>query len=325
MRWLLASACLVATSLSLGGPSVAHAAGPELSDGPQQGPARELWVEAHTLFQGGDYLAAADRFDRAYELERSPLLGLWVARSLTRAGRWVDALDRYREIAEQPLASDAVARDWAARRDAKLERQQLAPRVPNLIVLLEGAPRTEVTIEVNGNLLPSEFIGTPRAVDPGSLRVSGAHGKQQAEEALEIAEGETKTVRLSFVAPPAPVELRSVEPKPDDPGQAQRVGAFVAVGVGGAVLLTGGVFAALAASDEGRLLRDCPMSRCEPRFRSTIDAYESKKTIATVGLWSGAALVASGVALYLTLPARPRTSRVGAYFAGQQLGVWGAF
>ncbi|MFZ5890375.1 MAG: tetratricopeptide repeat protein [Myxococcota bacterium] len=316
MVWLLCTA-LVSPALATTG---------DIPDGPTQGPARELWLEAHQLFQVGDYVNAADRFDRAYELERAAWIAVWVARSLTRAGRFVDAVDRYREIAEQPLASDASSRDWAARRDAKAERQELLPRVPNLIVTLVGAPRSEVLLDVNGVALPSEFVGVPRSVDPGVVRVHGERGFQHVEQSIEIGEGETKTVQLSFLVPARNGESRSEPARPNGNGDAQRVASFVAVGVGGAALLTGGVFAALAAGDEGRLLNQCPMSRCAPRFRSSIDTYESKKTVATVALWSGAALLTSGIVLYLTLPRRnPKSSSLGAYFGGSQAGVWGSF
>lgn len=299
-------------------------------DGPTLAPARDLWLEGQQAYQAHDFTRAADRFDRAYELERVPLLGLWVARSMMRAGRWVDALDRYREAAELPLPADASSRDWAARRDAKLEREQLLPRVPNVVVLLAGAPSSEVTLEVNGTFLPTEFLGIPRAVDPGVVKVHAQRGKQGADENVEIAEGETKVVRLSF-AEPAPKReppAHNLEPvaRASRHGEVQRVVSFVAVGVGGAALLTGGVFATLAAGDEGRLLRDCPMSRCPQSLRSSVETYESKKTVATVALWSGAALVTGGVLLYFTLPKNdPKASSVGAFWAGSQAGVWGRF
>ncbi|HET9932046.1 MAG TPA: hypothetical protein VFQ35_15190 [Polyangiaceae bacterium] len=306
-----------------------EAATPDAADGPSLAPARELWLEGQQAYQSGDYVRAADRFDRAYELERVPPLGLWVARSLMQAGRWVDALDRYREVADQSLPSDASSRDWAARRVAKLERQQLLPRVPNVIVLLAGAPSSEVTVEVNGTFLPSEFLGIARAVDPGPVRVHGEHGKQTADANIDIAEGETRTVQLSFAEPPPKREpARSVAPplRPSSRGEVQRVVSFVAVGVGGAALLTGGVFATLAAGDEGRLLRDCPMSRCPASYRSNVETYESKKTVATVALWSGAALATAGLVLYFTLPKSTPSSRaLGAFWAGSHAGVWGRF
>jgi hypothetical protein len=188
-----------------------------------------------------------------------------------------------------------------------------------------------VTLELNGALLPSESVGVARAVDPGRVHVRGERGKQVAEQTLEIAEGETKTVRLSFVVQPQASTEHVPRHSPgsaatSDPGELRRVVSFVAVGVGGAALLTGGVFATLAAGDEGRLLRQCPMARCPERFRSSIETYESKKTIATVGLWSGAALVTSGIVLYLTLPRRSaQSSSLGGFWAGNEVGLWGSF
>jgi hypothetical protein len=103
--------------------------------------------------------------------------------------------------------------------------------------------------------------------------------------------------------------------------------AYVALGVGGAALLTGGVFGALAASDQSSLFDACPGGHCPYRLRADVEAYESKKTIATVGLVSGAALIAGGVVLYFSLPAsRPRPiGALGATLSARGVGVWGAF
>ncbi|HEY8943484.1 MAG TPA: hypothetical protein VIM73_04440, partial [Polyangiaceae bacterium] len=107
-----------------------------------------------------------------------------------------------------------------------------------------------------------------------------------------------------------------------------RLMAYLAFGVGGASLLTGGVFGVLALRDEATLEGRCPNDRCSAAFKSDVDSYESRKTIATVGLAAGAVLGATGVVLYLTAGgdrASQTATRWGLFYDGQQAGVRGGF
>ena len=82
------------------------------------------------------------------------------------------------------------------------------------------------------------------------------------------------------------------------------------MGVGGATLLTGSLFGFLALDDEARLREQCPELRCPGHLSSDVDAYESRKIVATVGLLAGSAVTAAGVVLYLTAPRRQRTAEL---------------
>lgn len=314
--------------------------GAEPSDGPASGPARELWLEGKQLAESGEYEKAIDRFDRAYEIEHTPALGLWVARTLARAGRLLEASDRYRALSQQSLPPDAGARDWAAKRDAESERRQLLPRIPSVLVVLDGASKEEVSVTLNGQPLSANAIGVSRMVDPGSVQVRGKRAELLAEANVNIGEGEQKTVRLSFLPPPPPVtpapkltpsRKTKIEDVPEQSrdstrsGDGRRLLAYVSMGVGGAALLTGAVFGLLAVDDESRLQNECPASRCPSALSSEVDVYESRKTVATVALLAGAAVTATGVVLYFTAPREPRAGRVGVYFLGSSAGLRGAF
>jgi hypothetical protein len=312
----------------------------EPSDSPASGPARELWLEGKQLAESGEYEKAIDRFDRAYEIEHTPALGLWVARTLARAGRLLEASDRYRALSQQSLPPDAGARDWAAKRDAESERRQLLPRIPSVVVVVDGANKEEVSVTLNGQPLPANAIGVSRMVDPGPVQVRGKRAELLAETSVKISEGELKTVRLSFRPPPPPVapaprpalsrkpkaatELNQARDSASS-GDGRRVLAYVSVGVGGAALLTGAVFGLLAVDDESRLQNECPGSRCRSALSSDVEVYESRKTVAMVSLLAGAAVTATGVVLYLTAPREPRVGRVGVYVLGSSAGLRGAF
>lgn len=314
----------------------------EPGDGSVVGPARELWLEGTQFWEAKDYARAADRFDRAYEIEHTPSLGLWVARSLDRAGWLLAAAARYAELSQQNLPPEASVKDWAAKREAQEERQHLLLRIPSVVVAVEGAPKEEVLVTINDQALSSSSIGLARYVDPGLVRVRGTKGEVVVEASVELAEGEAKTVRLAFGArrlpPPAPPRAVPRRARTDEPshsprqvalsnhvGDGRRLAGYIGMGVGGAALLTGSVFGLLSLDDESRLRSDCPNSRCPANLASDVDAYESRKTIAAVGLLSGAALTATGVVLYLTAPRGERGARASLYWVGQSAGLRGAF
>jgi hypothetical protein len=214
------------------------------------------------------------------------------------------------------------------------------PRIPSVVVVVDGAAKEEVSVTVNGQALPANGIGVSRMVDPGSVRVRGTRAEFVTETRVEIGEGELKTVRLSFVPPPPPVSAKpepALSPKARagaEPsaardstrtGDGRRLLAYVSMGVGGAALLTGAVFGFLAVDDESRLQSECPDLHCRSALSSDVEAYESRKTVATVGLLAGAALTATGVVMYLTAPREPRAARVGVYWLGSSAGLRGAF
>jgi len=103
--------------------------------------------------------------------------------------------------------------------------------------------------------------------------------------------------------------------------------AYLAFGVGGASLITGGIFGGLALSQKSNLDNECPARKCGPAYHSDNDSYGTKKTLSGVGLIAGAALVGAGVVLYFTAsaPSGEQQARIGAFYNGQQLGLRGAF
>jgi hypothetical protein len=122
-------------------------------------------------------------------------------------------------------------------------------------------------------------------------------------------------------------------PPDDGGGSAQRTVGWVALGVGGTGLAVGGIFGILGLSDKSDLEASCPDRRCEPDQYDALDAYETKKTISTVGLIGGAVLGVTGAVLIVTAPdgaspsaARSRKlPRLGAFVGPDRVGVFGAF
>src|SRR5688572_4454668 len=142
--WLLAAGlCVLAPRLALG---------QELDDQTRSA-ARELATEGSALYQKNDFEGAYDRFNRAFQLVQRPNVGIWAARSLVRAGRWVEASERYLELERLKLPAGAPAEQTQAIQDAAKERRELMPRLPSIKVVVEGADAGSVFVSLNGQLV----------------------------------------------------------------------------------------------------------------------------------------------------------------------------
>ncbi|HEY3252548.1 MAG TPA: hypothetical protein VGJ91_01320 [Polyangiaceae bacterium] len=297
--------------------------------------ARQLATDGSAAYQADDYAQAYDRFNRAYQLVHVPTVGIWAARSLVKLGRFVEASERYLEVERTPLAADAPPEHAKAQKDAADERAQLLPRIPNVRIVLEGAEPSEVFVSLNGQLLQSALLGVKCPVDPGKLSVKGVRGEQVVEAVVQLAEGVSQDVRLTFpklshVTPSAtaatPEPSANQAPPQPTPRAADHTLSYVAFGVGGAALITGGVFGALALSQKSDLDSACPDRKCLPEQHANNDSYETKKLISGVSIVAGAALVGAGVVLWFTAPTEhAQQARLGAFYNGQQLGLRGAF
>ncbi len=334
---------LLALALALAALAPRLALAQELDDQTRSA-ARELATEGSSLYEQNDFEGAYDRFNRAYQLVQLPHVGIWAARSLVRAGRWVEASERYLELERLRLPADSPSEHLQAQREAASERRELLPRIPSVKVIVEGAEPGSVFVSLNGRLVKSALIGAKQPVNPGTVLVKGVRGEQVVDASVELAEAQFREVTLTFApasssaaapgasAPlPPPTPSPTPAPTPFDErrasGSSQRLLGFVGLGVGGALLGTGAVFGALAAADESELSERCPARRCPPAHHGDNDAYATKKTIASVTLIGGAVLAAAGAVLVLTAPTEStdRAVRLRGYVSLSGGGLMGAF
>ena len=135
--------------------------------------------------------------------------------------------------------------------------------------------------------------------------------------------------KLSHVTPSAAPPPADSAPPPlqTAPNAPDRTLSYVAFSVGGAALITGGIFGGLALSQKSDLETACPDRKCGPEQHGDNDSYGTKKLISGVGLIAGAALVGAGAVLWFTAPpsSGEQHARVGAFYTGQALGLRGSF
>ena len=241
-------------------------------------------------------------------------IGLWSARALVASGKLVEGSERYLEISRLVLQGDAKVQQ-AAQADAVKEHEQLVPRIPSIIIQLEGPASQSARVLLDGVEVPKALIGVKRPVNPGKHRVQAGTATRE----VTLREGQSLEVSLNpstasnpTVAPPTGTEPTPPEPASSaatttadttaKPGSKQRVAAWVSLGVGGAGLLASGITAGLAASKKDSLSADCPDNACFPNAHDDADSYNSLRTISTVGFIVGAVGAAAGVTLLLTAP-----------------------
>ena len=279
--------------------------------------ARTLGQSGVAAYQDGNYGGATEKLDKAYRALKAPSLGLWSARALVKVNRLIEAAERYQEVLRLEVSSGDPAVQRQAKADAASELSQLSPKIPNVVVNIAGADASAVTVTIDGVAVAAALIGENRPIDPGKHKVRGTIPGQTQDAELELALGETKSVTLTFQAaavvpsgPRAPrVPVSTPEAPPADvskPGSVQHTAGIVAIGVGGAGLVFGGIAVALAAGKRSTLNSSgqCQDNRCLRSEQATVDSYSMWRTVSTIGLLGGAALAATGVVLVLSAPSQ---------------------
>jgi hypothetical protein len=241
-------------------------------------------------------------------LLRAPSLGLWSARALLKGGRLVEASERYLEVTRLSSSGGDEAVQKQAQAEAQAELDELAPRVPSIVIELEGATPAETKVSVDGTELAKELIGERRPANPGKHAVIGLRGTEEVRAEVVLAEGEQTPVRLVFTAPlsastAAPPESPQAD-RGTQTGSTQRFMGWITAGVGGAGLVVGTTFGVLAMSKRGELEDSgkCRGDQCLRSASDEVNTLQSRRTISTIGFAAGATLVAAGVILVFTAP-----------------------
>lgn len=261
------------------------------------------------LLKDGKYAEACEQFERSQQLD--PALGTLfnIAQCDEHIGKLASAIAAYREV---------VSRDTKAERRAAANdlAQKLEPRVPKLVVKVPPTARNAAVL-VDGK--HAFQANTPIEVDNGSHTVEvRADGMKAFTTSATIAdEGKTVTVTATLVpgtdpTPPAGTGS-AVEPKqhePVDTGEEhspRKKYAIGALAAGGAMVITGAVYGALASSKWKDAKAVCGGQTCATQTladqASQIgDDARSKANISTVLFAVGGVAATVGVVLWLTAP-----------------------
>jgi len=333
---LLAGALCLCTLLGAG---TTHAADSEQAGDATRSAARKLGVDGVRAYEAGKYDVAMDRLERAYKVLAVPSLGLWSARALEKNGRLVEAAERYVKTTRLPVdsSSDRAVQEQA-KKDAAREHEALVPRIPNLVVEIEGAPSDDVQVTVAGVPINAALVGTPFPANPGPIVVVAESGAQRVEGKATLVEGETSTVVLDFSgAPPtasdgtptepprAAASSSAVEADSTAKGGWRPVVGWTAVGLG-AGGLAAGLVTGLLAQDKFNAL-ECEDSGACPAGSSSdeVASINQLRTVSTIAFIAGGVLAAGGITLLLIPPKKTSAAYLTPYVGTTTLGIRGTF
>lgn len=298
--------------------------------------ARETAKSGIEDYYAGNYEAAHDKLARAFAVVPVSTLALFNARALVKTGKLVEAAEAYLIAARLPNGEGDASTQQQARVDAKTERASLLTRIPRLRIAIVGAPIEQVTVLAGGvRVLPTLFA-TGWMLNPGDVEVTATYGAERLSTHQHFAEGEKKTVTLTFAVEPKslarPAGNHTLPPAamaaPDKPSSSgYRTATWASLGVGAAGLTFGlatGIWA-IAKRHDLDSGNQCDGSDCYPG--TDIEGYNRLRRLSVAGFVVGAAGGITGALLYLNVPsgAPSKSGRVTPWVGVGSCGLRGAF
>jgi hypothetical protein len=233
---LQAAGFLAILTLALPGPALAQ-------DGSihDTAAARSLFREGVVCADAHDWACAADRFQRAYALRASPVIGYNLGTTLIALGRLVEGTEHLQAVARDDTSTAQM------RADAQRAADAVAARLARVTVHVQGELEG-VQLTIDGRALASSLHGAAAPVDPGDHLLEARRGREVVASAPFSSEPGGSS-EVSIVVPDAP-ELAPVAAAEPAPRIVERIvvteappsddGPWIGLGIGAGVLVIGG-------------------------------------------------------------------------------------
>lgn len=319
MRSILLTKRAISGSLALASiallPCTARAADPP-SD--VRATAEALYQEAYKLSQAGNFVEACKKLEESDKLDPATGTKVELAKCYEQTGRPASAWAMYVTAADaDKLAGKNKAREAEARERA----EALLPDLPRLIVNVpEGLTGLEnLIIERDGVAIGKPLWGTAQPVDIGEHIVRAkAAGKLDWEGRVTASARSTAKLSLPEKLEDDPKAVRPpIGPTgPDKPisNPGSRAPAFIALGVGAASVVAGGVFGALAFKQWGEVednaasncVDPASFKGCTSKLRAMGNTASTYATVSTITFSVGGAALATGALLWALRPSAPQ-------------------
>ena len=189
-RWCTGA---VLASLSIATPATAQ------TDPSTRAAARNIATAGVQALEQGDVELATQKLTKAFELLPVPSIALWLGRALAKKGQLVEAAEHFIQAGRLSVSQGGEqAVQEQAQRDAAKELNDLTPRIPKLVITLEGAKPGEVTLSVDGKALSTALLGEEQPINPGAHAVRGTRGAEVVEQSVTVVEGQKQPLVLRF-------------------------------------------------------------------------------------------------------------------------------
>ncbi|MBX7191000.1 MAG: tetratricopeptide repeat protein [Sandaracinaceae bacterium] len=213
--------------------------------------AREQFRTGVAAAREGRWDAAAEAFQRSYELSPRPLTLLNLAGAYAQTGHLVESVEAYRMFLMERQGVTARMRT-----DAEAQLADLEPRIPRARIRVLGIAEGDV-VRLDEYELSTASLEQPLPVNPGDHTVLVQRGEQEPiATTFTLEEGQTEDVLLDARPLPPPTETHGPDvigttgpttparPITDDP-------VFWIVVVGAAVVVGGVVTGVVLATQPG--------------------------------------------------------------------------
>jgi hypothetical protein len=274
--------------------------------------ARALGLQGIKLADAGDCKGAIEKLSRAEALYHAPSILGRLGECQVNVGQIVTGTENLNRVVREELSATAPKAFKDAQTRARAALNAALPKIARLTVKVEPAD-AKPQVMVGGTPIPSALIGVERPTDPGTHEVVvTAPGYMEQRASVTLTEGGAQELSLRLakdpnaappVTPPPPDPVVAPAPPPAPPADTgakkSNVPAYVALGVGGAGLLVGGITGFLALGKKSDL-KGCVDSACPSSQKDTLDSARSMATVSTVGFAVGFVGVGVGVVLLLT-------------------------
>lgn len=281
----------------------------------QQASYDPLIEEAVQAYEAGRYAEARSSFRRAHALYPTSRTLRGIGMCSFNLGDYTDAVYQLEQAlvdTRKPLSEDQQAhtRELIAKANARVGRFRLRLTPPEAVLRVDGNPPlilegNELLVEAGQHEIEARAPGFLMA--RSSVRVEGG---DRTTLVFHLMRDEYAVAEAQGTSPRA-VASRSVagEPQPGSNAGWVRTVGYVSLGVGAASLLGFAVTGALALADENKLQDRCPNEMCSEMYRSTVQRYNTMRTLATVTLIAGGALTVLGGTLLIVGPSAQPSER----------------
>lgn len=296
--------------------------------------ARSLGMQGIKMADAGDCKGAIEKLSRAESLYHAPSILGRLGECQVNVGQIVLGTENLNRVVREQLAATAPKAFRDAQERAKGVLSAALPKIAHLTVRVEPADaRPQVTLA--GAAIPPALIGVERPTDPGTHEVVvSAPGYLAQKTSVTLAEGGSQELAVKLEKDPAaaavtppptttapPVVTTGPTMPPADTGpKKNNTLAYVALGVGGAGLVVGGVTGFLALGKKSDL-KGCVDTKCPSSQQDTLDGAKSMATVSTVGFAVGFVGVGLGVVLLLTGNSSASASKSAPKLAKQGVSV----
>ena len=287
--------CLAGQAVSSSNAFAQQPAGaPSLSD---RETARNLMDDGDKKRDSGDLKAALASYTQADALMKVPTTGIEVAKTQIALNMFLEARETLNRVSKSAPKPGEPAPFTAARKEADKLNNDLAPRIPSVVVVpVNTDPGQPATITVDGEEIPPAAATVPRKVNPGAHVAIVKSGTLEKKVDFTIAEKENKTVNVDVKdqPKPPPPPPPPPEPKPSgmSPAKIMMFGGFglAAVGIG-----VGAVTGIMSISKTGDIKDDCNGDKCPTSRKDDIDSAKSLGNISTIAFIVGGVGAGVGV------------------------------